>query len=113
MPIQSKKAYITQNGIEVDGAVYTCSLSVKDQWYLKSLESGPVEIDFYVDSNKPDEGFIHFSVRNEMCFRVNRRENTSDLLEPYFEKMQMVKEIKSFLDRRSVNKGRGVFKKGE
>lgn len=44
-----EKAEITENGILFKGLIYSCSVAIREQWYLKDYREVPIYIDNYDD----------------------------------------------------------------
>lgn len=59
MALEMKKALITASGIVVDGNVFTCFLAIKEQWFIKVMDTGPIEVDFTWIHEIEMRGFYH------------------------------------------------------
>ncbi|MFF2482733.1 hypothetical protein [Paenibacillus sp. NPDC058071] len=91
MALQVKKALITSAGIEVEGDTYTCSLAIKEQWFMKVMDTGSIEADFYIDPGNRNEGVLSLSVGYEGCYRVEHIKVSEDEQARYFEQLEKMK----------------------
>ena len=101
LALQMKKAFITTNGIEVEGNVYTCSFAIKEQWFIKVMDTGPVEVDFFIDPGNQNKGILFLSVGYEVCLRVEHSNISSEVQEEYFEQLE---KVKNAFNRNKKNK---------
>lgn len=101
LALQMKKAFITTSGIEVEGNVYTCSLAVKEQWFNKVMDTGPIEVDFFLDPENQNEGVLSLSVGYEFCLRVEHTNISREVQVEYFEQLEKMKKA---FNRKMKNK---------
>lgn len=91
MPLETKKGLINKDGIVADKDLYSCQLAIKEQWFLKVFETGPIEVDVYMDSANPEEIFLPLSVGYVSCQRIPRYEIRAENQEAYFAQLNRIK----------------------
>ncbi|MBB3108166.1 hypothetical protein FHS18_000194 [Paenibacillus phyllosphaerae] len=98
LPLVMKKALITTTGIVVDEEIFTCPLAIKKQWFQKVLETGPIEVDFCMDPDNRNEGYLLLSVGYEWCQRVEHQRFGEEQMTAYFEQLEKMK--RAYLQRK-------------
>ncbi|MNW54916.1 hypothetical protein D3C74_325430 [compost metagenome] len=49
MALINVKGLISPKGIIVNGESYSCSKAIREQWFLKAIDTGSKEVDVYLD----------------------------------------------------------------
>ncbi|OPA80591.1 hypothetical protein BVG16_07690 [Paenibacillus selenitireducens] len=66
-------------------------MAIKEQWFKKAKDRGPIETVFYVDQDNLEVGFLEVGIGCNCCFRVTRSDIPLDMLELYFEQFAKLK----------------------
>ena len=93
MSLIMKKGMINRCGIQVEDDIYTCREAIKQQWFIKVCETGPIDIEAFMDSENPEEIFLLTSVGFIICQRVYRPNDPTANLDEYFAEMNRIKLI--------------------
>lgn len=92
MAIKTVSGVICTKGIIVNDAIYSCSKAIKEQWFLKVLETGTINVVVYLDSKNPSEVFLPLSTGCYLsCLCITKSEVPEESLQIYFDHIERLK----------------------
>ena len=92
MPVRIASGVICMKGIVVNENIYSCSKAIKEQWFLKVMDTGPINVILYLDSDHSNEILLLFDNGFVPCLQVTKTDVPSDYLQRYFDHMKMLKQ---------------------
>jgi hypothetical protein len=87
-------AVLTKAGIVFNGNCYSCKEAIKDQWFAKVQQTGPIEMEIYCETDSDQMVFMEFGSTWITCLQVDGPQDETEAHARYYSEFQNLRARK-------------------